>query len=631
MGLVEVGPIQRGSLTEGREVGVPVELGAGCATLVALGGDGVRDLDAALMDPGGAVVARDLTHDPQAVVRACVENAGVYRLVVKMSEGQGEYMAATWSGGVDRAGAVEGAGQATAAGAGPSGTCDAPLPLTAGSFEGNTARGEATNDGTCATSSGKEIVYRVDLATRKRIVLDTEPRFDSVLYVRKDDCTDVEAEVEGACNDDVGHERRSHVEAVLEPGTYFVFVDGTPNEAGPYKLKVALDDVPTIGDVCRAARPLAPGIAASGATTGGFDSAQAVCGQGAKGADAAYTLGLVSQARVRLSERSGDFSPVVHARKSCTDDSSEIACSEEGMSDDTATYTGVLAAGSYAVFADSSGRDGEGHYTVLAETAPVQGVGAPGDSCADAFPIGGSGKYEGDTFPSRDDVAGSCGGAGAADEVYRLDLPKRMRLSARLSRQEGRHVLVLTRACGDRAAEVACGATVEQVLSAGTYWLAVDGATPGDFGRYALEARLHDVTAQETACKAAPLLRPGTVVNATTDGAGDKFTTSCGGREDTQSNPDRVYRIDVPRREHLALTLDTPAWDGVLALRRACVDPAAASSVQSVELRCNNDDGGDTHRARIDMTVEPGSYYVLVDGHLTGNSGPFSLEYRVVK
>jgi hypothetical protein len=55
-----------------------------------------------------------------------------------------------------------------------------------------------------------------------------------VLYVRKDDCTDLEAEV--ACNDDVGHERRSHIDEVLDPGTYFVFVDGLANEAGSQSL-----------------------------------------------------------------------------------------------------------------------------------------------------------------------------------------------------------------------------------------------------------------------------------------------------------------------------------------------------------------------------------------------------------
>ncbi|MGO8992614.1 MAG: hypothetical protein ACLQVI_04755 [Polyangiaceae bacterium] len=630
MGLAQVGPIQRGSLAEGRETRVPLELAAGCTTVVVLGGDGVRDLDASLVDPAGAPVAHDTTRDSQAVVRACVERAGAYALVVKMAEGGGDYLAATWSGGIDVAGSVGGtAPGVTASASGLAGSCDAPIPITAGTYEGNTARGESENESSCASSQAKEIVYRLELTSRQRATIDVDPHFDSVLYVRKDDCTDVEAEV--ACNDDVGHERRSRVEQVLEPGTYFVFVDGLPNETGPFRLKVALEDVPTIAEVCRGARPLASGIAVNGATTGGFDSAESTCGQGAKGNDAAFHLDLVSLARVRVTERSSDFSPVVHLRKSCPDESSEIACAEEGMSDDVATHTGILDSGSYTVFADSSGRDGDGHFTLLAETSPVQGAGAPGDTCPDAFPISASAKYDGDTFPSRDDVSGTCGGAGAPDEIYRLDLQKRMRLTTRIARQEGHHVFVLTRTCGDRAGEVACGASIDQVLAPGTYWLAVDGAAAGEFGRYSFEARFHDVTAQETACKGAPVLHPGTVTTGTTDGAGDKFTTSCGGREDTQSNPDRMYRIDLAHRAHIALLLSTPTWDGVLVLRRSCVDPVAAAGVQANEVRCNNDDNGDTHRARIDMVVDPGTYYVLVDGHATGNAGPFTLDYRILK
>ena len=631
MGLAQVGPIQRGSLGEGRETRVPLELAAGCTTVVVLGGDGVRDLDAQLVDPAGTPVAHDTTRDPQAVVRACVESAGVYALVVKMAEGGGDYLAATWSGGVEGTGtgASTMPGASPVAGGGPAGTCDSPLPATAGTYEGNTARGESDNESSCAPSSSREIVYRMEITAPQRATIDIDPHFDSVLYVRKDDCSDTEAEV--ACNDDVGHEKRSHIQQVLEPGTYFVFVNGLSNEAGPYRLKVALEDIPTIAEVCRGARQLTPGIAVTGATIGGFDSAESTCGQGAKGNDAAFRLDLVSRARVRVTERSSEFSPVVHVRKSCIDESSEIACGEEGMSDDVATHTGILEAGSYTAFADSSGRDGEGHFTLLTETAPVQGTGAPGDTCPDAFPIGASAKYDGDTFPSRDDVSGSCGGAGAADEIYRLDLPKRMRLSARIARQEGHHVFVLTKTCGDRAGEVACGGSIDQILAAGTYWLAVDGATPADFGRYSFEARFHDVAAQETACKTAPLLQSGTLTVGTTDGAGDKFTTSCGGREDTQSNPDRIYRLDLPRRTHVSLVLVTPTWDGVIVLRRSCVDPAPAAGAQTIELRCNNDDNGDTHRAKIDMTVEAGTYYVLVDGHATGNAGPFTLEYRVIK
>ena len=636
MGLAQVGPIQRGSLAEGRETRVPIELAAGCTTVVALGGDGVRDLDASLLDPAGAPVAHDTTRDPQAVVRACVEHGGMYALVVKMTEGAGDFLAATWSGGVE-APAAGSPGQAVASGntSPPTGRCDSPLPITAGMYDGNTSRGESENESSCASSSSREVVYRLDLTARQRVTIDVDPHFDSVLYVRKDDCSDVEAEV--ACNDDVGHERRSRIDEVLDPGAYFVFVDGLANEAGAYRMKVALQDVPTIAEVCRGARPLSPGIAASGATTGGFDSAESTCGEGAKGPDAAFRFDLVSRARVRVTERSSEFSPVVHVRKSCTDEASEVACTDEGMSDDAATYTGVLDAGSYGVFADSTGRDGDGHFTLLAESSPLQGTGSQGDSCPDAVPLAASAKIEGDTFPSRDDVTGTCGGAGAPDEVYRLDIAKRTRLTTRITRQEAHHVFVLTRACGDRSGELACGAAIDQVLAPGTYWLAVDGATPGDFGRYAFDARLRDVAAQESACKAAPLLRPGTGVNGTTDGAGDKFTTSCGGREDTQSNPDRVYRIELARRAHVSLVLATPTWDGVLVVRRSCLDPMSGSSgtpaagAQAAEVRCNNDDNGDTHRAKIDMTLDPGTYYVLVDGHATGNAGAFSLEYRVGK
>jgi hypothetical protein len=631
MGLAQVGPIQRGSLAEGREARFPLELAAGCSTIVTLGGDGVHDLAASLVDPAGAQVAHDTTRDPQAVVRACVERGGTYTLVVHMSEGAGDFLAAAWSGGASGLPPSEPGAAPLASGSdtAPKGTCDSPLPLTAGLYDGSTSHGEMENESSCASSSSREIVYRLDLATRQRVTLDVDPHFDSVLYVRKDDCSDVEAEV--ACNDDVGHERRSKVDDVLDPGTYFVFVDGLVNEAGAYRLKVALEDVPTIAEVCRAARALAPGIAAAGTTSGGFDSAESTCGDGAKGSDAAFRLDLASRARVRVTERSSDFEPVVHLRKTCTDETSETACSEEGMGDDVAAYTGILEPGSYGVFADSSGRDGDGHFTLLAETSPVQGTGAAGDTCTDALPITSSAKYDGDTFPSRDDVAGSCGGAGAGDEIYRIDVARRTRVTARIARQEGQHVLVLTKTCGDRSGEVACGRTLDQVVPAGTYFLAVDGATPGDLGRYSIEARLRDVSAQEFACKSAPALRPGVMVSATTDAAGDKFTTSCGGREDTQSNPDRVYRVDVAKRSHVAFTLTTPAWDGVLVLRKACLDPVPATGASSVEVRCNNDDNGDTHRARIDMTIDPGTYYVVVDGHATGNAGAFTLDYQLLR
>src|SRR5579884_1136267 len=83
MGLAQVGPIQEGTLGEGRETRVTMPLPAGCLTVVAIGGDGVRDLDASLLDPRGVPIAHDTTSEPQAVLRPCLEAADAYVLVVK--------------------------------------------------------------------------------------------------------------------------------------------------------------------------------------------------------------------------------------------------------------------------------------------------------------------------------------------------------------------------------------------------------------------------------------------------------------------------------------------------------------------------------------------------------------------
>jgi hypothetical protein len=627
MGLAQTGPIQQGSLAEGRDACVPLELAASCTTIVALGGDGVRDLDDTLLDAAGTPVAHDTTRDPQAVLRACVEQAGTYTLRVKMTEGAGSFLTATWSGGIAVPGTTAPAASAVAAST-AAGTCDSPIPLTAGSVNGATSRGESDNEGSCANSSSRELVYKLDVASRQRVTIDVDPHFDAVLYVRKDDCGDAEGEV--ACNDDVGHQRKSRVDEVLEAGTYFVFVDGYSNEAGAFKMTVTLADIPTLAETCRQARPLTANVAVSGSTASTFDSVQSTCGDGAKGADAVFKLDLAQRARVRVTEHSDEFSPAVHLRKTCADEQTEVACSNDGMTDDDVAYTGLLDPGSYAVFADGTDREAQGKFTLLAETSPEHGAGTQGDACADALPLSKSDHIEGDTFTARDDVAGRCGGAGAADVVFRVDVARRARVSARFTKQEGRHVFVLTRACGDRTGEIACAPAIDELLTPGTYALTVDGATPEQFGKFAFDWRMRDVAGQEGACRGAPMLAAGQTVKGTTDGGGDNFNTSCGGREDTQANPDRVYRITLGSRAHVRLLLATPTWDGVLVIRKSCLEPPGASGARSAEVACNND-FEDAHHAKIDTTLDAGTYYVLVDGHATGNQGPFTLEYSVLR
>jgi hypothetical protein len=621
MGLAQVGPIQQGALREGQEARVPLQLPAGCVTVLALGGDGVRDLDATLLDAHGTPIAHDTTIEPQAVLRPCVEAADTYALVLKASAGGGAWTTATWAGG------VTGKGGLLASAPEANGTCAGPIPLAPGAVSGSTTRGEHENAGSCGTSDSRELAYELDVATRERIGIDVEARFDSVLYVRKDDCSDPSAEV--GCNDDYASDRtRSRIDQVFDPGKYFVFVDGYGQESGAFKMKVSVADVAALAEMCAKAPALPVGAVQTATTAGLADDAKATCGGGADGADAVWRAEVPARSRVRFVEHSDDVTPVVHVRRACPDEQSEVACGESGAGSGDAAITAVMEPGTYAVFADAHDRDAAGRYTLSFETASPAGSGTSGDACGDAVPLalGPSGSVSGDTFTARDDVAGSCGGAASPDVVYRVDVPRQSRVTASLDGEEAPHVLVVWRRCGDRASEVACGRTVDEVLAPGTYFVGVDGASPDAFGRFTLNWTVRDLAGQATACASAPPLVDGARVSGTTAGAGDKFATSCASAD--ASGPDRVYRFTLASRATVRLALTSSTFDATLALRRACADASAGAG--TAELACESEPDVN-HRSVIERPLEAGSYWVIVDGQTANDQGPFSLDFKVTR
>jgi hypothetical protein len=286
---------------------------------------------------------------------------------------------------------------------------------------------------------------------------------------------------------------------------------------------------------------------------------------------------------------------------------------------------GYLDPGAYTVFADAREHEAEGRYSLLAELVPGQGSGGAGDGCADALPLpSGERTVKGDTFTARDDTSGKCGGAGAADVFYRLELAKRSRFVAQFRSEEAEHVFVLSKTCADHSTELACGRAVDEVLSAGTYFLAVDGESPDAFGAFAFDWSVRDVAAQEAGCRAAELIADGQSVQGTTAGASNKFGPACGGQGDAG---DRVYRINVPARGRVRLALSTPRFTGVLAVRSSCLD---APSTRAAELACSAA-GEDPHHAHLETNLDPGTYYVVVDGKGRNAEGPFSLQYNVVR
>ena len=610
-------------LGEGQTARVTLDLPAGCVTVAAIGGAGVRDIDATLLDARESPLAHDTTTEPQAVLRPCLEAAGTYVLAVKATAGSGTWVTATWAGGVSNTGG------APAPPPEATGSCEAPIPLSAGVVSGSTTHGEHENAGSCGPSDSRELVYELDVSRRERVTIEVEARFDSVLYIRKDDCADPNDEVD--CNDDGPDRTHSRIERVLEPGKYYVFVDGYGQESGTFKMTVSTSEVLALAEVCQKAPLLAAGALQTGTTQGMADDARATCGGGAEGADAAWRMEIGSRSRVRVVEHSDEVAPVVHVRRACADEQSEVACAEGGGAGSDAAVTGLFDPGTYTVFADARERDAAGSYSLSTETAPLAGSGSAGDRCGDAVPLpagpaASSGSVAGDTFASRDDVAGSCGGGGAPDVVYRLEVPRRSRFVASLDGEEAPHVLVLWSRCGQRASEVACGRSVDEVLGPGTYYVGVDGASPEAFGRFTLGYALRDLTGQGGACGVAPTLVEGRALGATTAGATDKFVTSCGGSDAASSGPDRVFKLSLATRGTVFIDVTAPGFDAAVSLRKTCADGGGIAG--DVELGCEAD-ADTTHRTSLERALEAGTDWVVVDGQSPNDQGPFTIKYRV--
>lgn len=629
MGLAQVGPIQHGSLGEGRETRYSVDLPSECATVIAIGSGDVRDLDLAVLDAEDKQLGRDSTTDSQAAVKICPPHGGRFSLVVRMTRGSGDFVLASWSGAPSASNATTSKPVEEAAG-----TCESPVPLAAGLVNGNTRRGSAEqSSNNCGNSEAKELVYKLELEKRSRVLLDVDPTFDSVLYVRKDDCAEPEAQV--ACNDDATPDSNgktthaSRIEEVFEPGTYYVFVDGYQAQVGLFKMKVEISDVPSLAEECRQSKHLVQH--ATGTLTGSFDAAVGQCDAG-KGAEVPWRLDVPARARARVLLHSEDFAPGLHLRKSCADEASELACTDAGMKPADAALVTTLDAGTYTVFADSAERGQHGKYTLDVDLTTETGRGVRGDACADAIPLAADDKpVDGDTFDAKDDFAGSCAARGAPDMMYQFTISTRSRVTARFEAEEGDHVLALFKTCTDRASEIACKNALDEILSPGTYFLAVDGRTEkAPFGRFALRLRARDVSLQDAACKAPGTIVLGGTVRGTTAGLADRFSASCGGRLESQASGDRVYQLHVPTRQHIQLVLTTPNHDGLLALRRSCLDPPNMKSPREVEVSCNNDSPDNRH-SKIDTTVDAGTYYVVVDGHQGKNEGDFTLEARTIK
>ena len=628
MGVSQLGPLSEGSLAAGATARFPVELDARCHTFVAFT-HGPRDVELQVLDANNQRVAVDGTRDAQATVQFCPTVRGRYTLALRMADGGGSYLLSNWSGGSASSGGASADGP---------GTCASPIPITPGTpVTGDTRRGTAHNDGSCVGSEegetgAPELVYQITLERRQQVTVAVEQGagYDGTVYIRSGTCDDPSGEVAGACNDDDGDTSHSRITTALDPGTYFIFVDGFAHNAGTFTLNVTTADVPTMAEVCQNAATLAPNSPVTG-TLGPQDMNvfQARCGANARGPDKVYRLEVPQESRLQLHQES-DYDGVIYLRRACADAASEVECNDDAEDIQHSRINTVVPAGTYFVFTDGYQANAAGNYTLEADLAPVAGGTVPGDTCADAQPLTPGTPVEGNTFQAHDDVHSPCGAPNEGyDVVYRLNVTARSRVKLWFENSDLREqgTITVTRSC-DAAplAQATCqpGALGEnhafdQVLDPGQYFVVVDSSAPRHFGRFRLNSRVESAAEVERLCRAATLLVPGRTVTGTTTGQ-DHFQASCAGGA---RSPENLYRLVIRRRSavRLSLTSTTQGFDAALYLRQNCA--------QANTERACNDDAGDAQHSLIETTLDPGTYTVFVDGYANHNSGAYSLETQV--
>lgn len=622
MGLVQSGEISQGSLSEGGETTLRMPMQPGdCYTVVALA-DGVQDLDVIVRDASGNELARDRTSDPQAAAQICPPYPGEYEVVVRATRGSGSWVASAWSGGARPGGEMMGEPGGEMAAARPPhggpGTCEEPYEITAAQpARGDTSSGDSVTSGSClGGGNAPEHVYSFTLDQRSMVSAVMSSVFDGALYLLGA-CGETRSEI--ACNDDAPTTSRSEIGATLEPGLYYLVVDGFGSAAGEYEVTLTTTPMQSVAEICGGATVLTSGQPVAGTTSGRADYFQATCAGQARSGDQVYAIDVAQRSRMRVRMQS-TYDGAVYVRRECSDATTEISCNDDFRDTRHSLVTATVDPGRYYVYADGYASASNGDYSLMAELAPAAGTGAAADTCAAPGAHTAGQDLMADTFTAADDLAGSCGGQGAPDVVYRLDLQSRTRVRARFLDQEFAPVVYLQSACGTQTSEVFCvdataGAPIDQIVAAGTYYLVVDGQTADSFGAAQISLQLDDLGALEQSCRSAPMIRPGRQVTGDTTGSTDRFQATCAGNA---QSPDLVYRLQLRRRQRVRISSEQADFDGAIYVRSDCTDAAT-------EVACN-DDAGDNRHSMIEVVLDPGTYFVFVDGYASGNQGHFTLD-----
>jgi hypothetical protein len=212
------------------------------------------------------------------------------------------------------------------------------------------------------------------------------------------------------------------------------------------------------------------------------DFTQAGCG-GDGGADVAYQFELTDWRRLTV-DVSSSFTPRVYIRKGDCGAGAMVLCGQQH------TVSSDFKPDTYYLFVDGDGTEEKGNFTLSVKADPP--APAANDTCAGATQLtldaNGKAQVYGVSLFSNDDYNAGCGGVGAPDLVYKVDVGAGYEtLKATVDTTDFSPVVYIGNAnCGTW---VTCSPNKTATLTwptAGTFYIAVDGKNAAAKGEFTL-------------------------------------------------------------------------------------------------------------------------------------------------
>ncbi len=531
--------------------------------------------------------------------------------------------------------------------------CMSPLPIT---FSNNKAKvvgdtslaGNTTSSGECGGTTGPDLVYTFTLNSPQNLTAQVTPgdqKFNPVLYLRKV-CDGDGTEL--AC-DEKGAGMPALVDLVLQPGSYFLWVDGYFGTKGPFTLDLTLAAPPAApaNGTCQTAETLVftnGGATVKGDLRNAKDGALGSCGK-AGGGDAVYsfttnkTYTLVVD--VKADPSTPNYRPVVYVRKVCQSGqmADELACDDASFSKSVSVEVSILPAGTYWIWVDSLNAGGKFDLTVtLKDPPPIVGkcMNAPALSFANNVAT-----VNVDTTVAMNDTdSANCSGSGK-DLLYKFTTNAPQSVTVKLVPNQATPMYAPTVAlrsvceselwkdelvCNEADKGMTATAIVPNVL-AGTYFVLVDGALSSS-GKGVLTVTLAapippPMNDNCSMPKALTLGSPmaGDTTFATDDLAG-AISLACDVNQ-TQNFPGRdlVYSFTANVAATMTATLVSDgSWDPTLWMASGTCVANGSNCVQA------SDKVGNNEMEKINFVAAAGTtYYFVVDAYDLTEHGPFTL------